>query len=123
MIKLVVFPLLISVFAYAEISLDYLNSKPKSRSKDFMIWQYLNQNITSEQADAAYSQVDSTRNNKIFYRYARKTDDKNVKNKYKCKREKNLLSISKEECLKLAYHPKKSIRYSKKQRKKTCKYS
>ena len=60
MIKLVVLPFFISVFAYAEISLEYLDSKPKSNSKDFMIWQYLNQNITAEQADAAYLQVNST---------------------------------------------------------------
>lgn len=118
MLKLLVALLSISVYVYAEISLEYITSKPKSRSKDFMIWQYLNQNITASQADIAYSQVKNTNNNKIFYRYAKKTNDKNVKSKLKCKKEKNLLSITEEECLKLAYSPKKSIHYTKKQRKK-----
>ena len=118
MIKLFLLPLFISVFAYAEISLEYLNSKPKSRSKDFMIWQYLNQNITPSQADTAYSQVKSTKNNKIFYRYAKKTNDKTIKYISRCKKEKNLLKIADAECLKEAYHPKKTLNYSKQQRKK-----
>ena len=110
--------MLISVFVYAEISLEYLNSKPKSRSKDFMIWQYLNQNITPEQADAAYEQVDSIRNNKIFYRYAKKTKKQKIKQKLRCSKTRNLLDIKDAECLNIAYHPKKTINYSKKQRKK-----
>ena len=79
MIKPLVLLSLIWVNIYAEISLEYLNTKPKSRTKDFMIWQYLNQNITPTQADAAYAQVDSTKNNKIFYIYAKKTNYKTIK--------------------------------------------
>jgi len=117
MLKQFILLLSISVFVHAEISLESLNAKPKSHSKDFMIWQYLNQNITPQQADTAYEQVNSTRNNKIFYRYAKKTKKQEVKEKYRCKRTKNLLSIRNTECLNLAYHPKKSLKYSKQQRK------
>ena len=93
MIKLLVLLSLIWANIYAEISLEYLNNKPKSRTKDFMIWQYLNQNITPTQADAAYAQVDSTKNNKIFYRYAKKTNKQSIKYKSRCKKERNLLKI------------------------------
>jgi len=116
MFKLFTIILALLAPAYAEISLDDLSKKPTGRTKDFMIWQYLNQNITPQQADLAYSQVKSTKNNKIFYRYARKTDDKRIKRKAKCKKEKNLLDIIDSECLKTAITIKKSIKYTNKQR-------
>lgn len=121
MIKHLILLTLVWANIHAEISLEYLNTKPKSRTKDFMIWQYLNQNITPSQADAAYAQVNSTKNNKIFYRYAKKTNKQSIKYKSRCKKEKNLLKISDSECLKVAYHPKKSLHYSNKQRKKLVK--
>lgn len=108
----------LSVFLYAEISLEYLNTKPKSNSKDFMIWQYLNQNISPQDADSAYEQVKSVKNNKIFYRYARKTKKQKIKEKYRCKRIRNLLRIRDPECLSFAYQPNKSLNYTNKQRNK-----
>ena len=91
MIKPLVLLSLIWVNIYAEISLEYLNTKPKSRTKDFMIWQYLNQNITPSQADTAYAQVNSTKNNKIFYRYAKKTNKQSIKYKSRCKKKEIFL--------------------------------
>ncbi|MCD6172559.1 MAG: lytic transglycosylase domain-containing protein, partial [Sulfurimonas sp.] len=44
----------------AEITLQDIDSKPSSRAKNFMIWQYLKQNITAKQADAAYTQVEGS---------------------------------------------------------------
>ena len=50
--------LLLSLSLFAEVTLEDINTKPSSRAKNFMIWQYLKQNITSKQADAAYTQVE-----------------------------------------------------------------
>ncbi len=72
MLKLVALLFFFSASLLAEISLKKLSQQPTGRTKDFMIWQYLGQRITSSQADAAYAQVKGIKNNKIFYRYAKK---------------------------------------------------
>lgn len=102
--------------AKAEITLEDIESKPPCRAKDFMIWQYLKQNITSSQADKAYEQVHNEKNHKLFYAYAKKTKNKEVANKISCRNESNLLSIKDEECLKLAFTPYKVTKLSNTQR-------
>ncbi len=118
MLKLVALLFFFSASLLAEISLRKLSQQPTGRTKDFMIWQYLGQHITSSQADAAYAQVKGIKNNKIFYRYAKKTDDKTIKFKAQCKKNKNLLSIKDPECLKLAINIRRSLPYTNQQRKK-----
>ena len=118
MIKLLFVLFFILVSLDAKISLQELNTKPTSRTKDFMIWQFLSQNITAQEADAAYAQVKSTKNNKIFYRYAKKTKKEAIKKKLRCRRTKNLLSITDSECLKYAINTRKILKYTKLQRKK-----
>ncbi|WP_457596444.1 lytic transglycosylase domain-containing protein [Hydrogenimonas sp.] len=55
-----------------EITLEWLNQKPRSLAKDFYIWRYFDQNITPAQADAAFYQIKNV-NWKLIHRYAKKT--------------------------------------------------
>jgi soluble lytic murein transglycosylase len=114
--------LLFVVFASldARITLQDINSKPPSRAKNFMIWQYLKQDISAQEADKAYSQVEG-KSNKIFNLYAKKTNNPEVKRKISCMKERNLLSIKDESCLELAFSPYKTLALSKDQREKLSK--
>jgi soluble lytic murein transglycosylase len=108
------------VYANAEITLKDINSKPSCRAKDFMIWQYLQQDITPVEADKAYKQLSGT-SDKLLFIYAKKTDDLKIKNRVLCKKEKKLLSIKEKECLKLAITPYKTLSLTPKERKKLAK--
>ena len=57
MIKYILLTLLISAYLNAEITLKEISSKPTCRAKDFLIWQFLKQDITNEEAQKAYSQA------------------------------------------------------------------
>ena len=72
MFKYLLVLLLLSTCSYANITLKDLKSKPTSHAKDFMIWQYLKQNITAKQADLAYKQVKDSKNSKLIYAYSKK---------------------------------------------------
>lgn len=65
------------------VTLEYLEKQPKSISKDFYIWMFLDQDISAKEADAAFKQV-RRENSKLLYRYAEKTDDPKVKRKVEC---------------------------------------
>ena len=56
------------------IQMKWLKQQPRTIAKDFYIWQYLNQNITSKQALEAVSQVRFL-NTKIFHRFVKKYKD------------------------------------------------
>ncbi len=99
----------------ASVTLKQIDSKPSSRAKNFLIWQYLNQDITDIQADRAYSQVDGE-HNKILYRYAKKTKNKKTKYEVSCKKAKDLTKIDDTKCLELAFNAKKTEELSNKQR-------
>ena len=53
------------------ITLEQLNALPKSFTKDFYIWQFLQQNITPNEAKEALGQANWV-NNKLFFEYAKK---------------------------------------------------
>lgn len=108
-------PLLISASLCADITLQEIESKPASRMKNFMIWQFLKQDITPQEADRAYSLVKGE-SYKIYREYIKKTNNKEVKKRLLCQQEKNLLSIEDEECLKLAFSPYKTLPMTKEQR-------
>ncbi len=99
---------LILACANAEITLQDINSKPSGRAKNFMIWQYLKQDITSKQADTAYTQVEGNIY-KIKKLYLKKSTNKALKREAECKGKKDLLSISEKDCLKLAMSPYKTL--------------
>ncbi len=92
------------------ISLDDINNKPASRQKNFLLWQYLNQNITAAQASDAFYQVDNV-NERFLFDYAAKTDEVEIKYTAKCMREPaaNLPVIEQDDCLMLALTPAKAI--------------
>jgi len=117
MFRLIFISVIVFNFADAKITLKEISSKPSGHAKNFMIWQYLKQNITPEQADKAYAQVDGN-SNKLLYRYARKTKNKDIKRKVSCMKKQNIFKIKDEKCLELAFRPYKTLYLNKNQRKK-----
>lgn len=97
------------------VTLNNINTKPPCRAKDFMIWQYLQQDITPLEAKKAYSQV-SSKGDKFLFLYAKKTDDEKIKQIVSCKKNTNLLEIEDKNCLKLAINPYKTLKLSNEQR-------
>lgn len=73
----------LSLFSNDKIDLNWLKQQPKSIAKDFYIWRYLNQNITPKEAQNVLPMVKSF-NNKIFYRYISKSNDKILKDYKRC---------------------------------------
>ncbi len=72
-VRIVVAALLFSAaVSGAEITLEQIRAKPPSLARNFMIWQYFDQNITSEQADEAFYLIRNV-NRKMFYAYAKKS--------------------------------------------------
>jgi len=95
-------------FVDAEITFEDINSKPSGRAKNFMIWQYMKQDISSKEADKAYSQVEGNIW-KIKKAYLKKSTNKLYQKESKCKSQKDLLSIVEKECLNLALNPYKTL--------------
>lgn len=114
--------LLFPLFLYAEVSLKQLEQSPKGHVRNFKIWQYMDDNISSEDADAAYCLVDGF-NNKIFKRYAKKTGNKIIKEQYRCSQLKghSLLAETNSTCLNSALNLRTAMNLNKSQRNKLCK--
>ncbi len=81
--QILLFLLFLSVIFSKEITLDFLNSKPKSIYKDYYIWRYLDQNITSETALKLLGDTKRV-NKKLFIKFAKKINDKSYKKILKC---------------------------------------
>jgi soluble lytic murein transglycosylase len=69
--------------AKQDITLDWLNSKPRTIAKDFYIWRYLDQDITPSQAIKALGEAKNV-NYKLLERYANKLQHKETSNIVKC---------------------------------------
>ncbi len=102
---------------YANIKLEDINSKPPCHAKDFMIWQYLKQDITPLEAEEAYKQVDNNKSRKLFKAYVKKTDNKQIKYKLKCKKIAHLNTIKDDKCLEFAFTPYRATKLTSTQRK------
>lgn len=91
------------------ISLDEINDKPASRQKNFLIWQFLHQDINTTQASDAFYQVDNV-NERFLFDYAAKTDEAEIKYTVSCMKEPacNLPLIPQDDCLMLALTPAKA---------------
>ncbi|MDP3265599.1 MAG: transglycosylase SLT domain-containing protein [Sulfuricurvum sp.] len=91
------------------ISLDDINDKPASRQKNFLVWQYLHQDINASQASDAFYQVENV-NERFLFDYAAKTDEAEIKYTVNCMREPacNLPIIEQDDCLMLALTPSKA---------------
>ena len=107
--------LTISALLNAEITLKDISSKPTSRAKDFMIWQYMKQDITASKLEKAYSQIE-TNSYKLNKIYLKKTKNKKVRKNNSCKNRKDLLEIKDSKCLEQAITPYKTLVYNNKQR-------
>ena len=117
MLKYTILLLVVSVFLRAEITLHEITEKPTSRAKDFLIWQYLKQNITDKEANKAYRQS-TKKNYKLKRRYERRTLDPYIIYSKKCRKKRNLFKIHDEKCFKLALSPYKTLALNNKERKK-----
>ena len=71
------------LFAGEDITLQWLESKPRSVAKDFYIWRYLDQEITPEQAIKALGGAKYV-NNSLFFRYAKKLKHDETYGVYQC---------------------------------------
>ena len=91
------------------ITLEEINDKPASRQKNFLIWQFMNQDINTSQASEAFYQVDHV-NQRFLFDYAAKTDEAEIKYTVNCMKEPacNLPLIPQDDCLMLALTPAKA---------------
>ncbi len=80
---LLIFIIFYSFLFAKEITLEFLQDKPKSRAKDFYIWRFLAQDITPEEADKAYAMA-NVASGKIVSRYIKKTKNKEFLEKQNC---------------------------------------
>ncbi len=120
MIKLFLFLSLILASLDAKITLDEISSKPTSRAKDFMIWQYLKQDISNTQVKIAYKQS-TKRNRKLKNLYAKRIKDPYIVYRDKCRKKRNLFVIEDKKCFKIALTPYKTLAMSHEERKKLAK--
>ena len=109
--------LLAAVVLHAEaITLSQINSKPSSRARDFLIWEYLQQKgVDGSSAKAAYELVKNKNNLKLQKAYAKIVDDA-VRKELECKKRKDLLAIEDDACLRAAFSLYKTTNYSRFQR-------
>ena len=111
--------LLLSTLLSAQITLEQISSKPPSRAKNFLIWQFLKQDITPKEADAAFAQVQNV-DTKLFLTYAKKSDSEDIRYVARCMTLKvdELLKTDDDNCLQIAISPAKATYFTKSQRKK-----
>ncbi len=84
------------------LTLDFFKDKPKSLTKDFYISQYLDQNITTAQANAIIPQIKNM-NNKMLFKLAKKSNDPKILEKARClKLESKKFIHESPECIKRA---------------------
>ena len=101
--------LFLSLSLFAEITLDEINSKPRSLAKNFMIWNFLHQDITSQEADEAFYQYRDV-NTRLFKAYAKKSDREEVQYTAECLSlsTKDLIASNDVSCVKMAFSPYKA---------------
>lgn len=91
------------------ITIDQINEKPASREKNFLIWQFLKQEINASEASEAFYQVDNV-NERFLFDYAAKSDEEEIRYTASCmqKPSKELMGIEQDDCLYLALSPFKA---------------
>ena len=106
--RTIVLSALLAVNLFA-VTLDEINDKPASRAKNFLIWQFLHQEINASQANEAFYQVKNV-NERFLFDYAAKTDEPEIKYTVACMAEQacNLPLIEQNDCLMLALTPAKA---------------
>lgn len=101
--------LLLVCTASATVTLEEINTKPPSREKNFLIWQFFKQDINASEAATAFYQVDTV-NERFLNDYAQKTDEAEIRYSAEClqKKSSELISIEQDDCLFLALTPSKA---------------
>ncbi len=91
------------------VTLSDINDKPASRQKNFLIWQFLHQDINASAASDAFYQVEYV-NERFLFDYAAKTDEAEIKYTAQCMQQQacNLPLIEQDDCLMLALTPAKA---------------
>jgi soluble lytic murein transglycosylase len=91
------------------VTLDEINDKPASREKNFLIWQFLKQDINASEASEAFYQIDTV-NQRFLFDYAAKTDEAEIRYTAECmqKVSTELIGIEQDDCLYLALTPQKA---------------
>ncbi|VAY86836.1 Soluble lytic murein transglycosylase precursor [hydrothermal vent metagenome] len=67
----------------SDLTLQWLTEQPRSITKDFYIWRYLDQNITPEETIKVLGQAKRV-NNRLLYKYAKKLQHKDTSKIVKC---------------------------------------
>ena len=100
----------------AQITLSWLEDKPRSRAKDYYIWRFLDQNITPAQAQRAIEMAKNV-NYKIFFRYAKRIKDPDIEHIASCL-EMAPKELAKQDpsCVTAAITPYKMTRLDRRQR-------
>ena len=120
MLKNLVLLLLVSAYLNAEITLKEITSKPTCRAKDFLIWQFLKQDITDKEAEKAYSQA-TGKNYKLKKEYLKRTKDEKPNYKQLCRSKKDLFNIEDKKCFNLALSSYKTLKMTHKEREEIAK--
>jgi soluble lytic murein transglycosylase len=111
-------------FLNAKVTLKEIESKPACHARNFMIWQFLKQDITQKEAKSAYSKI-SGKNRKVERLYNKKYRVKksNTKKKKKdgCKKTKNILDIKDDKCFNKAINSYITLYMSNKEREEVAK--
>jgi len=109
--------LLITLSLSAEVTLEEINASPRSLAKNFLIWQFLHQDITPEEADAAFYQFRDV-DIRLFNAYAKKSDREEVIYTAEClsMSAKELSKSNDPSCVKMALSPYKASLMSKEDR-------
>ncbi|MBN2871170.1 MAG: transglycosylase SLT domain-containing protein [Campylobacterales bacterium] len=100
---------LILACSVSAVTLEEINDKPASREKNFLIWQFLKQDINASQASEAFYQIDTV-NQRFLFDYAAKTDEAEIRYTAECmqKLSTELMGIVQDDCLYLALTPTKA---------------
>ncbi len=109
--------LLVGFSLYAEVTLEEINTKPPSLAKNFMIWNFMHQEITPAQADEAFYQYRDV-STRLFKAYAKKSDHEEVQYTAECLSlsTKELIKSNDVSCIKMAFSPYKASNMSEAQR-------
>ena len=93
----------------AQPSLDTIDNYPRSIAKDFYIWYFLQQNISTKRADELFAQTAHV-STKLLRAYAQKTDIKALKYALKCKRFSIVRALKEKDlnCLAMSVTPYKA---------------
>lgn len=99
------------------VTLEEINDKPSSRQKNFLIWQFLHQDINASEANQAFYQIENV-SDRFLFDYAAKTDENEIKYTVDClqKQLSNFALIEQDDCLMLALTPSKATGLNAQQR-------